>query len=60
MAYLVRIHIPPVQPYILCKIIRLCTYILYAHPPLTHLLVLLWTIIGFRVPVDCCILARSL
>ena len=30
----------------------------YAYPPLTFLLVLLWTILGFRVPVDCCILAR--
>ncbi|KAI0279854.1 hypothetical protein BGY98DRAFT_395191 [Russula aff. rugulosa BPL654] len=64
MAYLVRIRIPLVfylgpQPHILCKIIRLCTYHLIGPPPLTLLLVLLWTIIGFRVPVAYCILARS-
>jgi hypothetical protein len=64
MAYLVCIRIPLVfylgpQPHILCKIIRLCTYHLIGPPPLTLLLVLLWTIIGFRVPVAYCILARS-
>lgn len=47
------------QSHILCKIIRLCTYHLIGPPPLTLLLVLLWTIIGSRVPVAYCILARS-
>ena len=46
------------QLYIFCKIIRLCTYHPIRPPTTYPLLVLLWTIIGFRVPVGCCILAR--
>jgi hypothetical protein len=62
MTYLVRIHIPHVfylSPTYFVKLYVCAHTILYAHSPLTLLLVLLWTIVGFRVPVDCCILARS-
>jgi hypothetical protein len=62
MAYLVRIRIPLVFYLSPTYFVRsyVCAHItLYAHPPpLTLLLVLLWTIIGFHVPVAYCILAR--
>lgn len=59
MAYPVHFRIPLVFYLILCKIIRLCTYHLIRLPTTTYpSTCAVMDLIGFRVPVAHCILAR--